>query len=409
MIVLLSMLAFGAGPETGSPALDVGVWSTTAVEGRPALSSGDPRFRIAERMGLRAELPQGWTLGAVGGLRLRSQPYEASPTGDLWRAALEHRGEGHHLQLGRFVRSDARGLLRIDGAGGRVDVSPGVTLSGWGGRRWHPDSAQVRTAWIGGGELRVFRGTGRYGPAVAGGAEARAEEGALRSRVWGVIETAGIRGDRARLLVEAGSKGRQRVAATANLVAGSTLDVGGEVRWEGLPPATALDDVRSPMEWLSPDGYGVASARVSWRSGELTAVASGGPTVRPGEAWLGGGQGRGAVGWSLDDRTAISAFVAGYGISHSHVLGGGGSVERREAAWDARADAAAWRLVPLDGDAALITELRLLGQVDLFDLEEGAARRRLALGGTFSVGTDRQLAPFVRGGLQLTARLDGRP
>jgi hypothetical protein len=412
--VLLLLLGTASAAEpamSSSETTALRTWSTTAVEALPDLS-GDTRFRLAERFGVAADLGSGWRLNGVGGFRLRAQPHELRAT-DIWRASVEHRGDNHRLSVGRFVRVDPRGVQRLDGIAGELDDGGTTRWGAWLGRRWHPEAPTTTDAWVGGTEVRL---RGRTSDASVG-AEARAVDGELEPRIWIGGSTRSIRGDRASVLVEAGADNEMRAALEGQTVAGRWLDVGLGVRWEGLAPASALDDPRSPIEWLAPKGYGIAEATARWRRGDLTATCAGGTTLRPGltsagepdwsSAVQGGGQGRAALGYRLDERTDVAVFASSAGLGVSWLAGGGAAFTRIDDGWDVVADAAVWRIAPLDRAPGVIAELRTAGRVDVMDLERSDSRHVIAVGAQLAAGRDRQLSPYLRGGVELTARIDG--
>lgn len=410
MIGLLLLLTGVAHAEGPSETTALRTWSTTAVEAQPDLA-GDPRFRFAERFGIVAHLGGGWKLNGIGGFRLRAEPHEQRAT-DVWRASIEHRGENHSVTVGRFVRVDPRGVQRIDGIGGVLDDGGTTRWAAWLGRRWHPEALDSTNAWVGGTEVRLH---GRM-ESLSLGAEARSVDGDLEPRTWIAAEARSVRGGRASLLVEMGNAQEFRGALEGSTVAGKWLDLGMNARWEGLAPAAALDDPRSPIEWLAPAGYGITEGTARWRQGDLTATCAAGATVRPGQkayadspstALQGGGQGRAALGYKLDDKTDVAGFLASAGLGASWLAGGGAALTRAEERWDLFADAALWRIVPLDRSPGLIAEVRATGRVDVMDLERADSRHVIAVAGQLAAGRNRQLSPYVRAGLELTARIDG--
>lgn len=393
-VSLLAPLAIAGDPVTE-------VWSTTAVEVRPNLD-GEPLERVAERLGFDVPFGDGWRVGFAGGIRSLSLPGEGAQL-DLWRGLIEHRTANHRITLGRMIRQDPRGLQRLDGVGITIRDDTPVRWGFWGGRRWHPEVTSTFDFLVAGAELRVGRATHHQ---LSVGVEGRQELGETHPRSWIAGELRDVVGHRLSLLVESGAERRFRGAVNATWVAGRTVDVGLDVRWEGLPPATALDQPRSPLLWLAPEGYGVAALSVRWVKGRWSARAAGGPVARRDAPWAAGGRGQASLAWQ-SPHTRVHLFGTAAGIDDAVVAGGGGGVALEGTPGLVDATIAGWSLRPIDGDRSPITEARLIFLARLMDRVRGNLRTQVLLGGRGSVGVDRQLAPFTIGGAQLTVRLGG--
>jgi len=383
-------------------------WSTTAFEVRPDLT-GQNLDRYAERLGVHVPFGNGWRIGLIGGFRSVSMP-EAPLELDVWRGALEHRTESHRIMLGRIVRDDPRGLLRLDGISLDLQDDGFVQWQFWGGRRWHPEVADTLDFLVAGAELRFGNGPRSQ---VSVGVEGRSELGEFVQRVWAAGELRDIVGHRLKVLVEAQSRLEEtewRGTLDGTLVAGRYLDLGAEVRWEGVPPATALDDPRSPILWLAPDGYGIAAASARWTRGKWSWMASGGPVVRRDanlEAWATGGRGRAAIVWQATRELRLQAFGTAAGIDQAALAGGGAGIGIEDGGSMLDATAALWSIRPIDGAAAAIAEGRLTALGRVIDQVRGRLRSQIFVGARASAGADRQLQPFFYGGAQLTVRFLG--
>ena len=432
MIALLTSLIALADPSPGlSPeavggvpgvSLDtpvgVSVFTRTGVEGLPTLS-GDPGVRFAERLGLDVRGEDGWRASVRGGIRLAmdagDQPPGSAPwTGDLWRASLSWTGHDRALSVGRQVRLDARGFQRLDGISGRLLGDGPIAWQGWLGRRWHPEVARPRNAWVGGVEATVDLGE-RSRPELVVGFEGRealddTASSSLDARAWGQLRVRSVYGRRASLLVEGNRAGNLRARLDGSTAVGRRVDLGAEARWEDLPPSTAFDQPRAPLTWLAPDGYGTGTVRIRWTKGGWAVLADGGPSVRhPGKD---GGE---VIGGGLAQLTLARSFGLGElavygmsaGIGRARLSGGGLGVDLGDAAASVRVQGAAWHLRPLDQDPAMIAEVRGIGHADVARLGadlNGGGGLVLGLSGQVAAGSDRQLKPFVRAGLAITGR-----
>jgi len=412
-LLLLSLLLPGrADPDAGlspeaaggvaAPRMHAGtavqLWSRTAVEGLPDLS-GDPALRLSERLGLDVRTDTGWKGSVRGGLRRTG---DARWVGDLWRGSLSYTGRDHGVVLGRHVRLDARGFQRLDGISAHLDDGGPVGWRVWLGRRWHPEVVLAQDAWVGGTETRLSAGEGASAPQLRLGFEGRQVGSSFALRTWGQASVRSVYGRRATVMVESDDKARVRASLDGSLPVGRFVDLGAQARWEDLAPSTALDQPRAPLLWLAPEGYGVGSVRLAWSRGGWGVVASGGPTVRPGPELLGGGLGRASVSRRLG-AGEVALFGLAAGIGRTRLAGGGLGVDLGGQQASLRVQGAGWHLRPLDQDPGFIAEVRGIGRADVVRLG-GANGLVLGLAGQVSTGADRQLQPFVRGGVAVTGR-----
>ena len=397
----------GLSPEATagvpSPALDattaVQLWSRTGVEGVPTLG-GDPALRFAERLGLDVRNEQGWHGSLRGGLRRTG---DARLVGDLWRGSLSYTRQDRAVQLGRHVRMDARGFQRLDGISGHMADGGAWAWRAWLGRRWHPEVSAAKSAWVGGTEAQLTPVDSASAPEVRVGLEGRQTPTGFALRSWGRVQVQSVYGRRGSLLVEGDDKARMRASLEGTLPAGRHLDLGGELRWEDLVPSTALDQPRAPLLWLAPDGYGIGTVRLRWSRDGWGVAASGGPSLRrPGSEWIGGGLGRAVVSRRFGaSEVAVHGLAAG--IGRARLAGGGAAMGLDLTEASLRLQGAVWHLRPLDQAPAWIAEVRALGQADLVRLGRDDDFV-IGLAGQGSTGADRQLRPFLRGGLALTGR-----
>lgn len=407
MIALLAALALAAPSGT-----EIRAWSDSGIELRPDLY-GETGLRAAERLGLQAELSEGWSLRADGAVRLRQSPLDDLHL-DPYRLGLAHTGSRLSAQLGRHVRLDPRGLQRLDGGSLHGGAGSAVETQVWAGRLWHPDPwstglvdglGQPGDTGVVGGQL-TFRPVidGRPSPLthVSVGAEGRWSSHGLGLRAHLAAATASPRGHSASTLVEVDPVDEAlRAGLRGTLAAGRAVDVDADLRWEGLSPASAPDGANTPIDWLSPRGYGVANLGARARAGRVGLALQGGPTLRRDGAT--GGLGRASLSW-FGDGPRASLFASAAGVGRSWFGGGGGAVGYARHGLEADADLGVYRFTGLDGGAAAVWEGRVQGRLPVI---EGSRSVQLALQG--AAGTDRQLARWVRGGLAVHAQLGRAP
>ena len=378
---------------------ELAAWMEGGVEVRPDLY-GETGIRDLAR--LRLEVTQGdWAFRGDGGLRLRRSPYDAARV-DLTRMRLSHTGRSHDLELGRLVRLDVRGFQRLDGLA--LELDPGTPISGsaWAGRLWSPETWAVGETWVQGFEAAWRPGDAEGRPSRTQrhtvGWEGRSAEAGLVHRLHASASIWGPRGDSGFALVEVQPTAeavRWRGALRGEHPFGRRLDLGADLRWEGLPPPTVPGDIRTAIDWLAPSGYAIAGAFGRYRGEGWEASVSGGPTLRPrgeGEVVL-GGLGRAGARWTGGGATGLGLFASGAAIDGSWLGGGGGELTWTNAWVPLGLDVGTWRYQGLHGDAAWIWEMR--------------GRGRIALGEEVSLlldaaaGSNRQLASWVRGGLAI--------
>ncbi|MFT7519656.1 MAG: hypothetical protein ACI9MC_001798, partial [Kiritimatiellia bacterium] len=107
--------------------------------------------------------------------------------------------------------------------------------------------------------------------------------------------------------------------------------------------------------------------------------------------------------------TQGAAFAMVAGIADGRVGGGGLSLNHSGARLDLGADAAAWHLVPIDADSALVAEVRTNARWLAWRHEDDSSQRDLTLGAQLAAGSGRQLSPWVRGGVDVALQMGGRP
>ena len=403
-LLLLTPLAMAMPSTSGSNDLGpVQAWSTTAVEARPALS-GKTLGRFAERLGLNASLGHGWRVGLIGGFRGPSLP-DSPVELDVWRGVVEQTTDNRRFTLGRMVHTDSRGGQRLDGLALDLNDGSAVRWSLWGGRRWHPEVEPTLDFLVAGGQLMF--GSSRSAQ-LAVGVEGRDELSEFTPRAWVAGDLRDVVGNRVSVLGELSGERRWRGSLDGTLVVGRYLDIGAQTRWEGLPPSTALDEPRSPMLWLAPDGYGIATASARWSQRRWSWTASGGSVLRrDAEAWVSGGKGGVAIAWQPNSKASVQAFGSAAGIDRGYVAGGGVGVGLEGSGHLLDGTAALWSLRPIDGDRTQIAEGRLSALGKIVDRVRGNVRGQVFLGARGSAGRDRQLRPFAYGGGQLTVRFLG--
>jgi len=405
--VLLLAPAAWAGAPSGD---DLAAWSDTSVELQPDLY-GKTGARAMERLGAEVSYPDGWTLSADAALRALRSPYDPVML-DVYRLSATQKGLDYRLSLGRQVRLDARGFERLDGA--TVDITTPTVFTGslWGGRLWHPGVWSKATTMVFGGQVN-------FHPAVGGtptpltrfalGYEGRAYDAGFASRLHFAASSRTVRGLRGAAFVEVEPRGADtgvRASLGGTVPAGRRLDLGLQARWEGLRPDTAAEDLRTPIDWLAPDGYGIGTVRAQWHQGPWSFAAYGGPSLRPVQTTGGvsvGGIGRGGLSWTDQEHITIGVFGSGAGVDGSWIGGGGGEFTWSSKGLDATADVGLYQFQGIDGHAAPIWEGRVHGRVPLWTGERNGHAHHLALGIDGAAGTDRQLAAWVRGGVSLQA------
>lgn len=405
-------LASEPGPE------ELRAWSATGVELQPD-QYGDTGVRALERLGVDVTFEDGWQILADGGLRVRRSPYEPLEF-DLYRLAATQRGSNYTLALGRHVRLDARGYQRIDGVSVEVRTPTPVTASLWAGRLWHPATWEGGTTMVTGGQIHL-------NPLVDGvpskltrfslGYEARAHDTGFLNRLFFAAAAGTPRGVRGLAFFEIQPRAEDidiRVNLHGNAPLGRTVDLGVDLRWEDERPDAWPEGVRTALDWLAPDGYGLASVELRWFGGPFALSVRGGPSLNPrkhveeGEEEYElslGGIGRGGLTWTDGDAVTFGLFGGGAGVDGSWYGGGGAEVT-----WDtdflwANADIGLYAFQGIDGARTPIWEARIRGKVPIWHAEDNGLSRSLAIGLEGATGIDRQLVGWVRGGVSLDAHI----
>jgi hypothetical protein len=189
-----------------------------------------------------------------------------------------------------------------------------------------------------------------------------------------------------------------RIALAGNSHMNQQLDLGGDLRWEGLDPAVEAEALRSPMDWLAGPGYLAAEGRARWQLEDLTLYAYGGPTLRVGQASPLGGSARLGGSLALGEQASVGLAAVGAQASPSWLLGS--VVEARVVPIErvaVRAEAGWFRFAPQAGPHANVWEGRLAADAPLLHREVAD----LSLSAELAAGADRLLDPWLRAGLAL--------
>lgn len=429
MIALIWILAAGAARAEDATIttsadrddrVDWRLWSWSRAEALPD-HHGDGLTRASQTLRLDLRVDGGWRFDALGGVRdpaMDGEPVEP----DLYRLSLRHRSAWYSLAAGRVTRLDSRGAMRLDGVS--LDLGSDRRLHGglWGGVLWHPETWEVGSTAVFGGELR-----GQPLPSGALdlglGYEARwaEQEGQaeLAHRVFGSGAVRAVNGARLALLAEVdaasaggddGDGGLPDARATARLGSplGRHADVSATARWEGLPASYVPVALTDPTEWLAGEGYGAVEAEGRLHLGAVTLLASGGPTWLPEAADPGtGGRARLGAQAHLLDHLELGAAAIHAAVDSSWIRGGVLEAGVHAGHLRVGADAGWFRFQPLAGPLAGVWEGRLTAQGALPIAARGL--QEISLQGWTATGSDRVLEPWVRGGLSLVGRLGTMP
>jgi len=395
-LLLLGVLATASATER----VDWRLWSWSGVDARPDYQ-GDAELRAEQQLGVYLHGQQGWWVDAVGSVH-DPQPQQ-NLGGDLYRLSLGWRRASWSASVGRIVVGGERGFLRLDGA--MVDAGlPGpLALRAWGGRVWHAETWKAQDLALLGGELRVEPGGFASGGA---GWEGRLDDGTLVHRVHAFAKVRSVEGAWASFIAEAapfeepneGSATPMRLALAGSTHLGRKLDLGGDLRWEGLDPAVEAEALRSPMDWLAGPGYLAGELRSRLQLDDLTLYAYGGPSVRVGQETPLGGSARAGASYALSEQVTVGVATVGAHASPSWLLGG-----VAEARWlplersALRAEVGWFRFAPQTGPHANVWEARLSTDTPLLSREISD----LTLSAELAAGADRLLDPWLRAGLAL--------
>lgn len=380
--------------------VDWRLWSWSGVEARPDYR-GELELRAEQQLGLYLHGEPGWWVDAVGSVH--DPEAQATLSGDLYRLALGWQRASWSASAGRIVVGGERGFLRLDGA--LVDAGlPGpLALRAWGGRVWNAETWEVQDMSLLGGELRVEPGGFASGGA---GWEGRLEQGGLVQRVHAFARVRSVEGAWGSLIAEAapleepneGAGIPARLALAGNTPVGQRLDLGGDLRWEGLDPAVEAEALRSPMDWLAGPGYLASELRTRLRLDGLTLYAYGGPSLRVGQETPLGGSARVGATMSLSDTSSVGLASVGAHAAPSWLLGG--VVEARWSPLERaqlRSEAGWFRFAPQTGPHANVWEARVAADTPILRREIAD----LVLSAELATGADRLLDPWVRAGLAL--------
>jgi hypothetical protein len=412
--------------------------------------------RYRQQLDLELDIPQGWTLLLRSDLRAR--PGAGRPDLlDLWRVSAERRGRGLSLSLGRTALSELRGRLHLDGAAIDLDSGGPLAFRTWAGRLWHPDSPDgalpllpampgaardapdpVSATLLLGAELRLrpwaarrsgSPGEGRPGPGfLLAGAESRFFRGEPLLRLWGGGVAHDLRGGSVEGLAELGipalpaterPQGRALLRVRGPL--SRRLDLGGQLRWEDLAPASLPIGVDAPLRRLEQPGgpYFLGEGLVALRftRSDLTlslgpalhAPSESGANVRSAPRTDAGGRATASLALRPLPGLAASAWCGGAFLGSSTWVGCGGGAAGNRGVLSVRGDGAVLHLLPVDQRAAWIFELRArVGwRLPLPAAEgRGAAVRLVA---DAAAGADRLLLPWLRMGVGVLGEFASAP
>lgn len=408
-MITLALATLLHSTALGAPAAhDLSLWSRTGLQQVPSYT-GDAQLRAGQELGLVLPIGQQFSLTALGRARMTAAAGTVDAL-DLQRLALSWDSGPVSLRLGRMTRLDSRGFQHLDGVSVDALVGRPLSVSAWGGRLWDPETWDTGTTTVAGGELRLRPADARTSQ-LALGYQLSQAEGLLGHRLHGRGGLWGARGETATALVELGLPGEgqdlgMRAGLNGQLPVSNELRLGADLRWEDLPLAGQAASLRSPLDWLAPDGYAIGSAELQWRAHGLSARLSGGPSVRPGEDQAAGGLGHASLAWVQRRELELGAFSSTAAIGGSWIAGGGvhGSWTRERLRVET--STGLYQFQPLDGDAGALWEsrLRVEGRVERRPVG-GELTRHASLCADLAAGTDHLLAPWFRAGLSLHAQL----
>ncbi len=404
MFILWAAWLYGTPVQAAPTVEELHVWTETAASGRPD-TPGNTRILAAQQLGLNLVTASEWEVSAMGGARLTA-PEEPFGRLDLTRLSLSKNISSHNFSFGRFSRMDWRGLARLDGAAADIDPGGPLTVSTWAGRAWSPETWSVGEPWLGGAQLHLRPIVGDAPSRTtefSAGWETRAGDD-ISHRVLAAMTTFSPYGHSLLLHaeIEPAAETHLRTGIAGTLPLGKSVSWQGQIRWEGLPPSAALQTRRGPVDWLAPDGYGVATTQLSAHVSPFRASLSGGPTMVPGADL--GGVARATAGWAMQS-ISIGGFGIGASIGHSWTAGGGVDLAVGSGASKLAAQAGIYEFQPLDGDAATVWESRLAATRQLIQRESGT-NGRLSVAADIATGSDRILSPWIRAGVALRGSLD---
>jgi len=431
-MILWALLSL-AGAQEGRPA-DVRVWADTAGIARPNLNTGDPYGTVAQRVGLSWNHPQGWGIRVDGGVRWREPDVPQQWFADLWRVEARYQDRRLLVQLGRHVRLDPRGFLRLDGASFRYDNRSFVGVRAWGGRIWSPYSVQIDSDWVAGTSL-ILRPPGSQGSGASRTTklelayEARfnpneqmsgpgpviaAQWLQVRHRMYAQLAWSSYRGSSFMAFGE-GQVLENTFTGRAQLKGGgrlgrSGLTLHGRAAWEGLKHHSTPTDEDGPRDFLyRNETYALAGGTLAWRKGRWYGALDGAgtyviqPNAAEGALPLGGGTGRLHGGYQ-GTTFGGGLFASASAIGGSWLAGGGGEFTVKSDRVDAKIDTGLYPFHPIDGAVRLVWESRAFTTYTFFVQERPHRTTTLGLRFEGHLGADAQLTPWLSGGLAFLVR-----
>ena len=419
-LLLLALLLAFAAPAAAAPPIALDAGGSSRLELVPDWD-GAARVRAAHSFRLGLEVGPRWRVDLHAGARFGGALY-ADAAADLYRATVRYMAPSVDLTLGRLMEPGSTGRLLLDGA--VLHVGHPRDLLGfkvWVGHSWHPEAAWDASREVtGGGELRLRprRPSGSAGPVVAAlGGSLRGNGDLPTGRAWINADGIDVRGGSWGAGVETafaedlGWDGEPPLRAFGRLSGplGRHVDLGVEVRYEGLPPIGVPLGLPGPMELLSPDGYGVARGHLNVRAGKLHLSLQGGPTLQPAEADVlrTGGLARLSATAQVNRVLRVGGLVIGAGFASSWVAGGGANAGVEVGPLHATVSGTVLRHRGLDHAALWVGEGRGRAGV-LLPLPGGVMLPRIRIYGEVAGGADRLLEGWVRGGVGVDIGVQGR-
>ncbi len=418
-----ALLACGltAVPARSEPPPPPDVAASGRVEFLPD-TDGASRVRVGHALRLIAPLAKRWTLDVHAGARLGGG-FGLERSVELARAAVRYRGATVAFSAGRVVEPSTAGRLLLDGVVLSLSTPDrAATVLTWMGHSWHPEIAwDADWELSGGAELRVRPRTPAGRASGAGfvlGGSLRGDGDLPEGRLWAGGEAAGARGQTVSARVEGGFAEGLLAPGHVPLIASvrargpvdRRLELGAELRWEGLPRLGVPLGVPTPLELLAPSGYAVARGSAALDLGAVNVRLEGGPTLQPADD---GAPRVGGIG-DLSVSVAAGRFVElglhglGGGLGSTWAAGGGGSATLRKGPLDLGVDGSVLRFAGLDGAPAWIGEAR--ARTAVLIAPPAPSPFSLRVQAEVAGGADRVLAAWVRGGvgLEFTAARDPR-
>ncbi len=172
---------------------------------------------------------------------------------------------------------------------------------------------------------------------------------------------------------------------------------------ERPPAAQAIDSARSPFDWLVRDAYGLANTNLTWEDGPWRVNAAAGLTGLADRPYSLKWGGQGQLGASRQTGAwRLAGEVRHATVGPSAISGGAAGIGHDAARVQLRADTGLWRMRSLDGASHLVWETRAMADWPLLEVDRLDHVQIWKLSGNLGAGTDRQLSPWLRGGLALS-------